>query len=166
MEAKAQKFTLKLVKEETSQYKLDYKVNNPEVAYRAFIDILELDCQAEEVFGILTLDIKSKITGVFEVSRGSISKSVVSPREVFKRAILNNACGIILGHNHPSGELTPSSEDKSITEKLKKAGDLIGITILDHLIIGDNNYISLRERGYLSWSVISAAIISGLKILI
>ena len=109
MKAKAQKFTLKLVKEETSQYKLDYKVNNPEVAYRAFIDILELDCQAEEVFGILTLDIKSKITVVFEVSRGSISKLVVSPREVFKRAILNNACGIILAHNHPSGELTPSS---------------------------------------------------------
>ena len=150
MEVKAQKFTLKLVKEKGNKYELDYKVNNPEVAYKAFVDILELNSQAEEVFGFLTLDIKSKITGVFEVSRGSINKSIVSPREVFKRAILNNACGIILAHNHPSGELSPSNEDRSITDKLKEAGDLIGITVIDHLIIGDNNYISLRERGYFS----------------
>jgi len=150
MEAKAQKFTLKLVKEKGNKYELDYKVNNPEVAYKAFVDILELNSQAEEVFGFLTLDIKSKITGAFEVSRGSINKSIVSPREVFKRAILNNACGIILAHNHPSGELSPSNEDRSITDKLKEAGDLIGITVIDHLIIGDNNYISLRERGYFS----------------
>ena len=147
MEVKAQKFTLKLVKEKGNKYELDYKVNNPEVAYKAFVDILELNSQAEEVFGFLTLDIKSKITGAFEVSRGSINKSIVSPREVFKRAILNNACGIILGHNHPSGDITASDEDIKITEKLIEAGEIIGIKIVDHIIVGDNQYCSLREEG-------------------
>jgi len=147
MEVIAQKFTLKLVKEDDTQYRLNCKINSPLVAYEAFIDIFELNQQAEEVFCILTLDIKSKITGAFEVSRGSVNKSVVSPREVFKRAILNNASGIVLAHNHPSGELTASEEDILITDKLKEGGEIIGIKIVDHIIVGDNQYCSLREEG-------------------
>ena len=147
MEVIAQKFSLKLVKETNSPYKLNCKVTSPLIAYETFIDILEIDQQAEEVFCILTLDVKSKVTGVFEVSRGSINKAIVCPREVFKRAILNNACGIILGHNHPSGDMNASDEDVKITEKLIEAGDIIGIKVVDHIIIGDNKYRSLREEG-------------------
>jgi len=147
MKVIAQKYRLKLVKEPEGEYKTGYKISSPVRAYEAFKDMLELHQQAEEVFAILTLDIKSNVTGVFEVSRGSISKSLVSPREVFKRAILNNACGIILGHNHPSGDITASDEDIKITEKLMEAGKIIGIKIVDHIIVGDNQYCSLKEEG-------------------
>ncbi len=146
MEIIAQKYKLKLVKEPEGKYKTGYKINSPVRAYEAFIDMLELHQQAEEVFAILTVDIKSNVTGVFEVSRGSINKSLVSPREVFKRAILNNACGIILGHNHPSGDITASDEDIKITEKLMEAGEVIGIKVVDHIVVGDNKYSSLREE--------------------
>ena len=147
MEVIAQKYRLKLVKEPEGEYKTGYKISSPVRAYEIFKEMLDLHQQAEEVFVILSLDIKSNVTGVFEVSRGSISKSLVSPREVFKRAILNNACGIILGHNHPSGDITASDEDIKITEKLMEAGKIIGIKVVDHIIVGDNKYCSLREEG-------------------
>ena len=147
MEVIAQKYRLKLVREPEGEYKIGYKISSPVRAYEAFKDMLELHQMAEEVFAILSLDIKSNVIGIFLVSRGSISRSLVSPREVFKRAILNNACGIILGHNHPSGDITASDEDIRITEKLMEAGEIIGIKVLDHIIIGDNKYRSLREEG-------------------
>jgi len=147
MEVIAQKYRLKLVKESEGEYKTGYKISSPVRAYEVFIDILEIHQQAEEVFGILTLDIKSNVIGIFEISRGTISKSLVSPREVFKRAILNNACGILLGHNHPSGDITASDEDIKITEKLMEVGEIIGIKVVDHIIVGDNKYLSLKEEG-------------------
>ena len=147
MEVIAQKYRLKLIKEPEGEYKTGYKISSPVRAYEAFKNMLELHQMAEEVFALLTLDIKSNLIGIFLVSRGSISKSLVSPREVFKRAILNNSCGIILGHNHPSGDITPSKEDIKITEKLIEAGEIIGIKVVDHIIVGDNQYCSLREEG-------------------
>ena len=83
----------------------------------------------------------------FEVFRGSINKSMVSPYEgIFKRTILNNACGIILAHNHPFGELTPLLEDKSIIDRLKN-GEILGIIVVEYIIIANNKYSSLREEG-------------------
>ena len=147
MKVIAQKYRLKLVKEPEGEYKTGYKISSPVRAYEAFKEVLDLHKNAEEVFALLTLDIKSNLIGIFLVSRGSISKSLVSPREVFKRAILNNSVAVILGHNHPSGDITPSKEDIKITEKLIEAGEIIGIKIVDHIIVGDNQYCSLREEG-------------------
>ena len=82
-----------------------------------------------------------------EISHGDLSSSLVHPREVFKRAILNNAATIILCHNHPSGSLKPSLDDRSITNRLKSAGDLLGISVIDHIIISESDYISFKSEG-------------------
>lgn len=78
---------------------------------------------------------------------GTVNATLVSPRELFLEALKKNAVSIILLHNHPSGDPTPSQEDILLTQRVRKAGNLIGIELLDHIIIGDNRYISLRKRG-------------------
>lgn len=142
--------SLKVVKEKEVNYNsnwADKKITSPEKVAEIAINVLELHEQAEESFYILTLDVKNKINGIFEVSRGSLSSSIVHPREVFKRALLQNASGIILIHNHPSDDPTPSREDIDITNRLIEAGDLLGIRVLDHIVVGDeNNYISFKEK--------------------
>ena len=79
----------------------------------------------------------------------SLNKAIVHPREVFKTAILSNAASIMAFHNHPSGETTPSQQDIQLTNRLYEAGELLGIKLLDHLIIGDGTFTSLKEKGYL-----------------
>ncbi len=106
-----------------------------------------LKLKKQEVFIVVLLDIKSQVIKVEEISKGGLAKSIVHPREVFKTAIRASAAGIILGHNHPSGNTTASPEDITITNKLIDAGNIIGIKVIDHLIIGDNNYLSMREEG-------------------
>ena len=83
------------------------------------------------------------------VSVGTLNKASVHPREVFKTAILSNAASIMAFHNHPSGETTPSQQDIQLTNRLYEAGELLGIKLLDHLIIGDGTFTSLKEKGYL-----------------
>ena len=100
-----------------------------------------------ENFIIMMLDNKHKVIGINTVSVGSLNSSVVHPREVFKPAILCNAAAIILAHNHPSGDPAPSPEDISVTKRLIEAGDVLGIAVLDHIVIGDDNYVSLKDRG-------------------
>jgi RadC-like JAB domain len=86
-----------------------------------------------------------------EVSRGVLDASLVHPREIFKPAVLSNAAAIVIGHNHPSGDPTPSHDDLELTARLVKAGQLLGIEVLDHIIIGhDGRYCSLRELGQLA----------------
>lgn len=92
------------------------------------------------------LDTKNKVIGTQTVSIGTINQSLVHPREVFRYAIMKNSNSILLSHNHPSGDPTPSKEDILITERLIKAGEYIGIKVLDHLVIGDRRYISLRAE--------------------
>lgn len=139
---------LKVVKEKEVNYDWANKsINSPEKVADVAINVLELHERAEESFYIFTLDIKNQINGIFEVSRGSLNASIVHPREVFKRALLQNANSIILLHNHPSGDPKPSKEDVDITNRLIESGDLLGIRVLDHIIIGDeNNYISLKQE--------------------
>lgn len=83
------------------------------------------------------------------ISIGHLNASIVHPREMFKEAIRRSSAAVILVHNHPSGDLTPSQEDIATTERLKQAGELLGIEVLDHLIVGDNRYFSFREQGLL-----------------
>ena len=85
-----------------------------------------------------------------DVSTGTINSTLVSPRELFVEALQKNAVSIILLHNHPSGDPTPSKEDLLATRRIREAGALIGIELLDHIIIGDNCYFSLREKGFFS----------------
>ena len=92
---------------------------------------------------MLVLDIKNNVRGAFEVSRGGLNASIVHPREIFKRALLLNAASIILAHNHPSGDTTPSREDINITKRLVEGGKILGIEVLDHIIVGDN-YMSFK----------------------
>ena len=102
-----------------------------------------------EKFMVLHLDARHNVLSVVTVSVGSLNASIVHPREVFKAAILANACAIVCVHNHPSGETEPSEEDLSITKRLVAAGDTLGIGVMDHVIIAGKKWTSLRERGAL-----------------
>jgi DNA repair protein RadC len=96
---------------------------------------------------VMLLNTKNRVLGLETVSIGSLNASLVHPREVFKKAIQRSAAAIILMHNHPSGDPSPSPEDLQITDRLCEAGRVIGIEILDHIIIGDHVYASFKEKG-------------------
>jgi DNA repair protein RadC len=103
-----------------------------------------------EHFVVLFLNRKNKIVGLHTVSVGSLTASVVHPREVFKAAILANCSAIVAGHNHPSGNPQPSQEDRVLTTRLAEAGRLLGIQLLDHIIVGDERqYFSFADEGLL-----------------
>lgn len=99
-----------------------------------------------EEFIVILLDTKNKIIRVETVSTGTLNKSIVHPRDVFRRAISYNANSVILAHNHPSGDPEPSREDLDITSRLIDVGKLIGINVLDHIVVGLNRYVSIREK--------------------
>lgn len=136
-----------LVKEKGAMYELQKTIDTPDAAYKAITEIAKVQEEAQEVFGILILNTQNKIVAAHEVSRGTLNSSMVHPREVFKPAVLHNAAGIICFHNHPSGDPDPSQDDIAITKRLVKAGEIMGIRILDHIIVGDGRYVSLREIG-------------------
>lgn len=96
----------------------------------------------------MMLDVKNRVIGIHTVSIGNLNSAIVSPREVFKAAILANAASIIVGHNHPSGDVTPSPEDIQVTTTLQQAGKLLGIEVLDHIIVGEEGaHTSLKQMG-------------------
>ncbi|KZL88866.1 JAB domain-containing protein [Clostridium magnum] len=143
-------YSLKIVKESSGKYDVSKKVSKPADAADIFRQVLDMEYLAEEVLAMATLDIKNKVIGIFEVSRGSLNSSIVHPREIFKRACLQNAASILLAHNHPSGDPAPSKEDINITGRLKECGKLLGIELLDHIILGENSrFVSLKEKGLL-----------------
>ena len=102
-----------------------------------------------EHFLAVMLDTKNHVLAVSTISVGSLNASIVHPRELFQRAILANAASLILAHNHPSGDPTPSPEDMELTRKLTAAGKLLDIPILDHVILGEGRFVSLKEQGTL-----------------
>ncbi|NKE72868.1 JAB domain-containing protein [Nitrospiraceae bacterium HYJII51-Mn-bac16s-1-B09] len=99
-----------------------------------------------EYFVVLLLDQKHRINGLNLVSVGTLTMALVHPREVFKPAVLANAA-LILGHNHPSGDPEPSCEDRELTRRLVSAGELLGIDVLDHIVIGEREHVSFADRG-------------------
>jgi DNA repair protein RadC len=109
-----------------------------------------LEDQPSEVFAILCLSTKHRVIAYHEVSRGTLDSTLVHPREVFKAAILANAAAIVLTHNHPSGDPTPSPDDIVLTQRLVQAGAIIGIDVIDHVIIGDGRWVSFLEMGRLA----------------
>ena len=139
-----------LVRESAHRYNLPTSVLGPEEAVRAINELMHLDTEAQEVFVTLFLDVKNHITGIHEVARGILSAAPIHPREVFKAAILSNTASMIIAHNHPSGDPQPSTEDRQITSKLVKIGELMDITIIDSIVIGDSrHYYSFKEKGIL-----------------
>jgi len=100
-----------------------------------------LDC---EEFAIVTLDTKHKVTGIVRITRGTLDASLVHPREVFRAAIAAGAAAVLLVHNHPSGDPAPSNEDRAVTDRLERCGELLGIRVLDHVIVADGRCLSLK----------------------
>lgn len=142
------KVGVKLVKEATHRYEVDKQVCSPEAAAVIANQVLFMNFEPQEVFAVLLLDTKNKVNMVTEISRGSVNECSVHPREVFKAAILANAAAIICLHNHPSGDLHPSYADIQLTKRLVRAGEVLGVQVLDHIIVGGENeyaYYSLRE---------------------
>lgn len=138
--------SVKLVREKSIKYK-DRRVRSPQDAYSIIHDFLgDVD---REHFVVLCLDTKNQPTCLQVVHVGSLNSSIVHPREVLKPAILSNAAGIICAHNHPSNDSTPSPEDISVTQRLIEAGQIIGIDVLDHLILCEDKFRSLKESGYM-----------------
>jgi len=103
----------------------------------------------KEVFLALLLDSKNRLIREVQISEGSLSASIVHPREVFAPVLKESAAAVLFIHNHPSGDPTPSREDIEITNRLKQVGDLMGVRVLDHIIIGNGEYVSLADRGML-----------------
>ena len=99
-----------------------------------------------EHFVAVLLSSRNAVIGIETISVGSLNASIVHPREVFKPAIVHSASAIALAHNHPSGDATPSEEDLAITRRLKEAGHLLGIDLVDHVVIGSRSFTSLKER--------------------
>lgn len=109
----------------------------------------ELNTLTQEVVLLITLDTKNKVISKREVFKGSLNSSLIHPREIFREALKDSAASIIICHNHPSGDTTPSKEDINVTLRIKECGKLMGIELLDHIIIGRNKFISLKEKSIL-----------------
>ncbi len=119
-----------------------YQVN------KVLMDYLNPESLDREHFVIALLDTKSQVIGLHTISIGSLGASIVHPREVFKPALLSSAASVILAHNHPSGDPDPSHEDLEVTRRLVDAGNILGVNVRDHIILGDNgSFVSFRERG-------------------
>ncbi|MEG0050557.1 MAG: DNA repair protein RadC [Terrisporobacter sp.] len=121
-----------------------YKIKNPWDIYKYYMERLRY--QYKEIFKVVLLNTKNEIITDIDISIGTLNSSLVHPREVFREAIRRSSNKIILLHNHPSGNADPSKEDKNVTKRLKECGELVGIEVIDHIIIGDGIYFSFKEN--------------------
>jgi len=138
---------VRLVKEKGVNYNTMIQVDSPESTVRALNSLMDMDTLAVEKVVLVCLDTKNKIMSINQISQGTVNSSLVNPREIFQMALLQGATNIIVAHNHPSGNPKPSGADIDVTKRLAEAGKILGVNLLDHLIIGDGKYTSLRERG-------------------
>lgn len=131
-----------LCREQSKRYEIKNIIHSPDDIKELAEKVLEIHKNAEEVLCIVALDIRSKVIGTFEVSRGILGSSVISVREVFKRLFLLNAASFVTIHNHPSGNVSPSKSDIECAHKLKYSGEILDLNMLDFCIIGDNTIFS------------------------
>ncbi len=124
-----------------------HEINEPETAYAEMLPLIE--DFTKEYFIVLSLNSKNKIIARQVISIGSLNQTIVHPREVFKFAIMNSACSIVVGHNHPSGDPVPGPEDIKLTNRLKDVGKMLDIPLLDHIIIGNNQHCSMKEARHI-----------------
>lgn len=154
MKSVIKRYRLELIQESAKRYDCERKgICKPEQAANAFEEVFGMTRLTEEHLTMFCLDSKNNVIAAHVVAQGALSEAVIHPREVYKRAVLSNAANIIICHNHPSGVCDPSRPDERITERLKEAGEILGIRLLDHLIIGRNEegmtFCSLKEQGCL-----------------
>lgn len=123
------------------------RVSSSADLFRHFYPVLR--DRKQELFKVVLLDAKNAVIKETTISEGSLTLSIVHPREVFASAIRESAASVIFLHNHPSGDPTPSQEDRRLTDRLVAAGRLLGISVLDHVIIGDGRYVSFADEGWL-----------------
>lgn len=139
------KATLKLAEVIYSFVNPITKIRKPEDVFQLLSK--EMRYLQQECFVVLLLNTKNVITHRENISKGTLNAALVHPRDVFRVAIKRSAASIICAHNHPSGDPEPSLEDIRLTERLKSVGEVIGIDVLDHVVIGHEGYVSLKERG-------------------
>lgn len=135
--------SLKLVKESTLSYRTNV-IRNPHDAFEIAKEFI--GDQDREHCILICLDTKNKINCIQTIGIGSLNSAIVHPREVFKIAILSSSASVIFAHNHPSADCTPSQQDREISERLKQAGEIIGIELLDSVIVSEENYYSMKEH--------------------
>ena len=131
-------------------------LSNSKIAYEVLQPFLAH--QYQESFVEVLLSAKHSILDIIEISRGTLTSSLVHPREVFRPAVKNAAAAVIVAHNHPSGDPKPSKEDRMLTERLGRAAEELGIQLLDHLILGESSYISFADEGWLAPNVHTTAL--------
>lgn len=132
---------------------VNYKADNLYTAKSIVLmmnDIFKMDVRSEEYLYELCFTAKMKLLGVFEIAHGTINHIQISPREIFQKALLCGATVVVLIHNHPSGDSSPSKDDILTAEQVNDAGELIGVSVVDHIIVG-KDYLSFREKGLLSY---------------
>jgi DNA repair protein RadC len=138
---------VRLVREPGTTTRSAVKIRNPSDVQRLLVErVGRLD---QEAFYVVCLGSQSEVRAVHEVTRGILNSSLVHPREVFRTAILAGSAGIILVHNHPSGDPTPSADDKAVTRQLVDAGRLLDIPVYDHVVLAGDRYVSFAEAGLL-----------------
>ena len=138
---------INLVREDINwRGKTKHKYASSEDIYRICCDYLNMDLMTEEHIYCFCFDNVMHITGLFLISVGTVDQALITPREVFIKSLLAGATSIALVHNHPSGDPSPSEYDRLITESVAKAGRIIGIDLMEHLIIGKNSYYSFNEN--------------------
>jgi DNA repair protein RadC len=124
---------------------VSFDIKNPEAVVKAIRASIQV--KAKEHFKLLLLNSRNRVIGISNISTGTLTTSLVHPREVFKEAITHSAASVVLAHNHPSGDPEPSEDDLKITKKLVESGKILGIEVIDHIIIGKNSFYSFREKG-------------------
>ena len=123
--------------------------NNPERIFNFLNQYLRLGKRTEEYVYLMCFDTKSHPLGIFEISHGTIDSSILSPRETYMKALLCGSASIILIHNHPSGDVTPSLMDIDVMNRIKSAGELLSISLIDFIVCSDNCYFSAKEESLL-----------------
>lgn len=129
------------IRSQKQQFKVTRPSDLAELLYNEFIDY------NQEILKLVMLNTKNIVIGIKDVFKGSLNSSIVHPREIFSEALKRNSASIIVCHNHPSGDPTPSKEDINITLRLKECGKIVGIDLIDHIVLGNNKFVSLKEKG-------------------
>lgn len=141
------RYTVKLVKEECKRYEVENPVRSVTSAVNLLNKVFDFEDLPTEMLVIVALDVKKKVIGTFVISQGTINMTLVSPREIFQKALLANAHSIIVAHNHPSGDPAPSKQDIAFTKDLIQAGKIMEMQICDSIILGHDSYYSFLEDG-------------------
>ena len=129
-------------------------MTNPELVYET---VRDLAAAPQEHFEVLHLDVKHRLLARQTIAIGTLDRALIHPRDVFTGALLHGSAGIVLVHNHPSGDPEPSSEDTELTRQLLEGAKLLGVSILDHVIVGVDGFVSLARRGLMEWPAAAEA---------